>query len=209
MNATKWLTLTEFVKHLGKEGKCRVDETPKGWFISLIQADPMAELSAERRVKRDRHVAGPGRVKHMCIPARDSQVNGRIDENDAGLIGKERRQRIRWRLCGGECDAGRSGRRRSGTLGRCRRRSSGRRSLGMRRRKPSTTSVCWSGRCVGNTVCLQPKLMALHAAAAMALGSTCRTGLLDNCNAYAPLPSMVDSRLHVWNQLCCFAHSGG
>lgn len=54
MNATKWLTLTEFVKHLGKEGKCRVDETPKGWFISLIQADPMAELSAERRVKRDR-----------------------------------------------------------------------------------------------------------------------------------------------------------
>jgi Domain of Kin17 curved DNA-binding protein len=57
MNATKWLTLTEFVKHLGKEGKCRVDETPKGWFISLIQADPMAELSNERRLKRDRCVA--------------------------------------------------------------------------------------------------------------------------------------------------------
>lgn len=54
MNATKWLTLTEFVKHLGKTGKCRVDETPKGWFISLIQTDPMAELSTERRLKRDR-----------------------------------------------------------------------------------------------------------------------------------------------------------
>lgn len=54
MNATKWLTLTEFVKHLGKTGKCRVDETPKGWFISIIQTDPMAELSTERRVKRDR-----------------------------------------------------------------------------------------------------------------------------------------------------------
>jgi DNA/RNA-binding protein KIN17 len=65
MNATKWLTLTEFVKHLGKEGKCRVDETPKGWFISLIQADPMAELSAERRVKRDRHV-----VQHARAPWR-------------------------------------------------------------------------------------------------------------------------------------------
>ena len=37
MNATKWLTLTEFVQYLGKTGQCRVDETPKGWFISLIQ----------------------------------------------------------------------------------------------------------------------------------------------------------------------------
>ena len=92
MNATKWLTLTEFVQYLGKTGQCRVDETPKGWFISLIQVaraacqdlclhraplaavhcfrrslsdrlrlwsmplqeDPMAELSADRRVKRNR-----------------------------------------------------------------------------------------------------------------------------------------------------------
>ena len=87
MNATKWLTLTEFVKHLGKEGKCRVDETPKGWFISLIQADPMAELSAERRVKRDRHVVVPGLSEHTCISARDPQLGSWINENNAGLIG--------------------------------------------------------------------------------------------------------------------------
>lgn len=53
MNSTKWLTLTEFVKYLGKEGKCRVDETPKGWFISLIQKDQMKDLSDERRAKRE------------------------------------------------------------------------------------------------------------------------------------------------------------
>lgn len=29
MNATKWHTLTDFVKHLGREGYCIVDETPK------------------------------------------------------------------------------------------------------------------------------------------------------------------------------------
>ena len=33
MNATKWSTLTEFVKYLGREGKCIVDETPKGWSV--------------------------------------------------------------------------------------------------------------------------------------------------------------------------------
>ena len=54
MNSTQWLTLTEFVKYLGKEGKCRVDETPKGWFISLIQKDPMEQLSDDRRLKRSR-----------------------------------------------------------------------------------------------------------------------------------------------------------
>ncbi len=68
MNSTKWLTLTEFVKYLGKTGEpstaalraalsaalrcgsvfaipaagslpagqCKVDETEKGWFITLI-----------------------------------------------------------------------------------------------------------------------------------------------------------------------------
>lgn len=54
MNSTQWLTLTEFVKYLGREGFCRVDETPKGWFISIIQEDPMAQLSSKNRIKRDR-----------------------------------------------------------------------------------------------------------------------------------------------------------
>jgi DNA/RNA-binding protein KIN17 len=37
MNSTKWLTLTEFVKHLGRTGQCKVEETEKGWFITLIR----------------------------------------------------------------------------------------------------------------------------------------------------------------------------
>ncbi|KAF5843109.1 splicing factor-like protein [Dunaliella salina] len=52
MNATRWLTLTEFVKYLGREGKCKVDETEKGWWITLIQRDPMEEIDEERRLKR-------------------------------------------------------------------------------------------------------------------------------------------------------------
>ena len=61
MNSTNFLTLTDFVKHLGREGICRVDETPKGWFISLIMKDPMQNVSDERRIKRARHEkARPG-----------------------------------------------------------------------------------------------------------------------------------------------------
>ena len=54
MNSTKWLTLTEFVKYLGKEGKCKVEDTPKGWFITLIQKDPFVELGEKKRAKKER-----------------------------------------------------------------------------------------------------------------------------------------------------------
>jgi DNA/RNA-binding protein KIN17 len=42
MNATRWVTLTEFIKHLGRTGVARVEETEKGWFISWIDNSPKA-----------------------------------------------------------------------------------------------------------------------------------------------------------------------
>lgn len=42
MNATRWETLTGFVKWLGREGYCEVDPTPKGWFIRYIDRSPEA-----------------------------------------------------------------------------------------------------------------------------------------------------------------------
>jgi len=42
MNATQWETLTDFVKWLGRESKCVVDETEKGWFVTYIDRDPEA-----------------------------------------------------------------------------------------------------------------------------------------------------------------------
>lgn len=42
MNATRWVTLSEFVKHLGRSGIARVDETEKGWFIAWIDNSPQA-----------------------------------------------------------------------------------------------------------------------------------------------------------------------
>ena len=42
MNSTRWVTLTEFVKHLGRTGVARVDETDKGWFIAWIDNSPKA-----------------------------------------------------------------------------------------------------------------------------------------------------------------------
>lgn len=52
MNSTEWATLTEFVKHLGRTGQCKVEETPKGWFITYIDRD--SETLFKERMKNKR-----------------------------------------------------------------------------------------------------------------------------------------------------------
>ncbi|CAG8678538.1 16939_t:CDS:2, partial [Racocetra fulgida] len=54
MNGTIWDTLTDFVKHLGREGTCVVDETPKGWFISWVDNSPKALARQEAILKKER-----------------------------------------------------------------------------------------------------------------------------------------------------------
>ena len=46
MNSTRWVTLTEFIKHLGRSGIARVDETDKGWFIAWVDNSPKALAKA-------------------------------------------------------------------------------------------------------------------------------------------------------------------
>ena len=52
MNSTKWLTLTDFVKFLGREGYCKVDQTEKGWHLVYIKKDTEEMLEEERKAKR-------------------------------------------------------------------------------------------------------------------------------------------------------------
>nr|DAD48111.1 TPA_asm: hypothetical protein HUJ06_018048 [Nelumbo nucifera] len=52
MNSTQWATLTEFVKYLGRTGKCKVEETPKGWFMTYIDRD--SETLFKERLKNKR-----------------------------------------------------------------------------------------------------------------------------------------------------------
>lgn len=52
MNATKWLSLTGFVKWLGKTGQCVVDETEKGWYITYIDRDPDTLERQEKLAKK-------------------------------------------------------------------------------------------------------------------------------------------------------------
>jgi len=54
MNSTQWVTLTNFIKWLGKEGYCLVDETPKGWYLIYIDRDPENIRRQESLVRKEK-----------------------------------------------------------------------------------------------------------------------------------------------------------
>ncbi|XP_041346944.1 DNA/RNA-binding protein KIN17-like isoform X2 [Gigantopelta aegis] len=54
MNSTMWETLTDFVKWVGKEGKCIVDYTEKGWFVAYIDRNPEAIKLMESKQKKEK-----------------------------------------------------------------------------------------------------------------------------------------------------------
>ncbi|KAI9493139.1 domain of Kin17 curved DNA-binding protein-domain-containing protein [Zychaea mexicana] len=54
MNSTKWNSLSEFVKYLGREGICQVDETERGWYITWIDNSPKALARQAAIQKMDR-----------------------------------------------------------------------------------------------------------------------------------------------------------
>ncbi|KAJ7914833.1 domain of Kin17 curved DNA-binding protein-domain-containing protein [Mycena leptocephala] len=67
MNSTRWVTLTEFVKHLGRSGIARVDETEKGWFLAWIDSSPKALAKAEASLKKDRATTSDEQRERMLI----------------------------------------------------------------------------------------------------------------------------------------------
>ena len=58
MNATRWPSLTEFAKYLGREGICRVEDTDKGLHIAWIDSSPEALRRQEAIRKKERQDKG-------------------------------------------------------------------------------------------------------------------------------------------------------
>lgn len=57
MNSTRWVTLSDYVKWLGRTGQVIADETEKGWYITYIDRSPEAlemQAKSERKVKLDK-----------------------------------------------------------------------------------------------------------------------------------------------------------
>ena len=84
MNATRWPSLTEFAKYLGREGICRVEENEKGIHVSWIDNSPEALKRQDAIRKKERQDRGDEEREQKLIQEQIERA-----EMDAELNAKE------------------------------------------------------------------------------------------------------------------------
>ena len=90
MNATRWPSLTEFAKHLGREGICRVEDNDKGLHIAWIDSSPEALRRQEAIRKKERQDKGDEEREQRQIRAQieraemEAETKAREEDNDEG-----------------------------------------------------------------------------------------------------------------------------
>ncbi|KAK2759341.1 hypothetical protein FQN54_002819 [Arachnomyces sp. PD_36] len=85
MNATKWPSLTEYAKHLGREGICRVEESEKGIFVAWIDNSPETLRRREALMKKERQDRGDEEREQQQILEQIQRANrGVVAGEDGG-----------------------------------------------------------------------------------------------------------------------------
>lgn len=87
MNATKWISLSEFVKFLGREGICRVEDDEKGLFVSWVDNSPDALRRQEAIRKKERQDRGDEEREQKAIREQVERANR--DADAAGRLGED------------------------------------------------------------------------------------------------------------------------
>jgi DNA/RNA-binding protein KIN17 len=89
MNATKWPSLTEFAKFLGREGICRVEEDDKGIHVAWIDNSPEALRRQDAVRKKERQDRGDEEreqalIKEQVMRAqKDAEERGETELDEA------------------------------------------------------------------------------------------------------------------------------
>ena len=102
MNATRWPSLTEFAKFLGREGICRVEEGDKGLEVAWIDNSPEALRRQDAIRKKERQDRGDEEREQKLIreqiekARREAQEKGEEDyDPEAGRLQREEGEKIK------------------------------------------------------------------------------------------------------------------
>jgi DNA/RNA-binding protein KIN17 len=90
MNATKWPSLTEFAKFLGREGICRVEEEERGLFVSWIDNSPEALRRQDAIRKKERQDKGDEEREQMLIRQQVARAKAEAGDREEELSDGER-----------------------------------------------------------------------------------------------------------------------
>lgn len=92
MNATRWVSLSEFVKYLGRAGIARVEDSELGWYISWIDNSPSALARQDALQKMNRQKADDEQRARKLL---EEQIRHAKKDTRADEIEELREQGIR------------------------------------------------------------------------------------------------------------------
>ncbi|KAL8927973.1 MAG: hypothetical protein Q9208_002048 [Pyrenodesmia sp. 3 TL-2023] len=102
MNSTRWPSLTEFAKHLGREGLCRVEDLEKGLHIAWIDNSPEALRRQDAIRKKERQDKGDEEREQALIreqvarAERDAtEKDGENADEQARVLNREEGEKIK------------------------------------------------------------------------------------------------------------------
>ncbi|SBT80267.1 DNA/RNA-binding protein KIN17, putative [Plasmodium malariae] len=71
MNATVWVTLTDFVLYLGKTGKCKIEQTERGWYLEYIDRE---------KIEREKAYEERKKIEYSYEELKEKKINEAIEE---------------------------------------------------------------------------------------------------------------------------------
>ncbi|KAL8667602.1 MAG: hypothetical protein Q9202_000457 [Teloschistes flavicans] len=100
MNSTRWPSLTEFAKHLGREGICRVEDLEKGLHIAWIDNSPEALRRQDAIRKKERQDRGDEEREQALIRQQVARAERDAAQKIAGEDAEEEDTRLLKREAG-------------------------------------------------------------------------------------------------------------
>lgn len=105
MNSTRFASLSEFVKHLGREGICRVEEGDRGLMIAWIDNSPEALRRQDALRRKERQDRGDEEREQRMIAEQVERArkgaeekgdgDEEVDEEEANILQREEGQKIK------------------------------------------------------------------------------------------------------------------
>ncbi|PPJ56759.1 hypothetical protein CBER1_09110 [Cercospora berteroae] len=94
MNSTKWPSLTEFAKFLGREGICRVEEGERGLEIAWIDDSAEAIRRKEDIRRKDRLAKGDEDIESKLLEQQIKRAREEAERNEAERRRKAEEERV-------------------------------------------------------------------------------------------------------------------
>ncbi|KAL8425780.1 hypothetical protein Efla_004132 [Eimeria flavescens] len=80
MNATIWVTLSEFVQYLGATEKCKIEHTPKGWYVEYIDHEELARKKEEEKKRKIEKSQEEARMEQIQALVEEAKQRGAFKE---------------------------------------------------------------------------------------------------------------------------------